>query len=169
MKIFGIGLLAFVIWCVFSAWIYNDKLLPVLRKPVQVLTAPDNETRVADSLAQLKASMPRNLLIYFEFNETKFKPDPQIESDLAPFKAWLEKYPDSKLIITGHTDLIGTPEYNMELGLKRAQVVTDFVLSQGINSNRILTQSMGETRPIAGYITEENRAKNRRVEISINM
>ena len=85
------------------------------------------------------------------------------------FRAWLDKYPDSKLLITGHTDLVGTNEYNMQLGLERAQIVSGYIQTLGINSNRIIVESGGETQPIAGYITEENRAKNRRTEITIKM
>jgi outer membrane protein OmpA-like peptidoglycan-associated protein len=169
MRIIGIGVLAFVIWCIFSAWIYNDKLLPVLRKPGPVLTTPDNEARVADSLMKLKASMPADLLVYFDFDKSKFKADPQLGSSIAPFKAWLDKYPGSRLVVTGHTDLIGTNEYNMQLGRERARIVTNYIQTLGINAGRILTESKGETQPIAGYITKENRAKNRRTEITIKM
>ena len=169
MRIIVTGLVAFVIWCFVSAWLYNDKLLPVLRKPVSVQTTPESQTNVADSLARLKASMPEDLLIYFEFNEAKFKPDPLTGNSIAPFKTWLDKYPGSMLSVTGHTDLVGTPEYNMELGMKRAQVVTDYLKSQGIPASRIMTESMGETKPVSGYITQEQRAKNRRTEITIKI
>jgi outer membrane protein OmpA-like peptidoglycan-associated protein len=168
MRIIVIGVVAFVIWCFVSAWLYNDKLLPVI-KPVPVLATPENQTNEADSLMKLKASMPKDLLIFFEFNDSKFKPDPQTGNSLAPFKAWLEKYPGSMLSVTGHTDLVGTPDFNNELGLKRARVVTEYLVSQGISANRIKTESMGETKPLGGYITMEDRAKNRRTEITIKL
>jgi len=169
MRIIGLGVLAFVIWSVFSAWIFNDKLLPVFRNRTPLETAPGNETRVADSLAQLKASMPKELMIYFDFNKSKLKTDLQLGGIIAPFKAWLDKYPGSRLLITGHTDLVGTNEYNMQLGLERAQIVAGYIQNLGINGSRIQVESRGETQPIAGYITEENRAKNRRTEITIKM
>ncbi len=80
---------------------------------------------------KLKASMPKDLLIYFEFNDAKFKPDPQTDNSIAPFKAWLDKYPASMLSVTGHTDLVGTPDYNRELGMKRARVVTELPCKPG--------------------------------------
>jgi len=169
MRIIIIGVVAFVIWCFVSAWLYNDKLLPVLRKPVAVVTTPESQTNVADSLMKLKALMPKDLLINFEFNDARFKPDLQTGNSIAPFKAWLDKYPGSMLSVTGHTDLVGTPEYNRELGMKRALVVNEYLKSQGITASRILTESMGETKPIGGYITQEERAKNRRTEITIKM
>ena len=57
----------------------------------------------------------------------------------------------------------------MLLGLERAQAVTGLVLKHGIDRNRIITESKGETLPAAGYISEENRAKNRRTEITIKI
>jgi len=169
MRILVTGFVAFVIWCFISAWLYNDILLPVINKPVPVQVIPEPQSNTADSLAQLKASMPATLLIYFEFNDSRFKPDPQTDNSILPFKSWLEKYPGSRLSVTGHTDIVGTPEFNNELGLKRAQVVTAYLVNQGIPANRILTESLGETRPVASFITSEGRSKNRRTEISIIM
>jgi outer membrane protein OmpA-like peptidoglycan-associated protein len=169
MRIIITGVIAFVIWCFISAWLYNDKLLPVFQKPVPVLTTPENQTNEADSLMKLKASMPKDLLIYFEFNDAKFKPDPQYEKSIADFKAWLNKYPGSMISVTGLTDLVGTPEYNQELGLKRAHVVGKYLEAQGITTDRILTESLGESKAAENYITKEGRAKSRRAEITIKM
>jgi outer membrane protein OmpA-like peptidoglycan-associated protein len=169
MRILITGFVVFVIWCFVSAWLYNDKLLPVLHKPVVVQTILQPQNNEADSLMKLKASMPKNLLIFFEFNGSKFKPDPQTDNSIAEFKAWLDKYPGSMLIITGHSDLVGTPAYNQALGLKRAVVVSKYVETNGIIPARILTESKGENEPIGDYINPEGRAKNRRTEISIKM
>ena len=169
MRILIAGFVCFVIWCFVSAWLYNDKLLPVIRKPIAVQTIPVTPTHEADSLMKLKASMPENLLIYFEFNESKFKPDPQKDNRIPEFKAWLEKYPQSMLSVTGHTDLVGTAEYNARLGLKRAQIVGTYLENQGVNTSRMILDSKGSGEPAADYLTAEGRAKNRRTEISIKM
>jgi outer membrane protein OmpA-like peptidoglycan-associated protein len=169
MRILITGFVVFVIWCFFSAWLYNDKLLPAMKKPVLVQTIPESQTNVADSLMKLKASMPKDLLIYFEFNDSKFKTDPQTDKSVAEFKEWLDKYSGSMISITGHTDLVGTAEYNMALGLKRALVVGKYLQGKGINSTRIITESRGKSKPIADYLTSEGRAKNRRTEISLKM
>jgi outer membrane protein OmpA-like peptidoglycan-associated protein len=169
MRILITGIVFFVIWCFISAWLYNDKLLPAIRKPITVQTIPETQTHEADSLMKLKASMPKNLLIYFEFNDSKFKPDPQTDNSVSEFKAWLEKYPQSVLSVTGHTDLVGTAEYNYKLALKRAQVVGTYLENKGVNANRMITDSKGSTEPAADYLTAEGRAKNRRTEISIKM
>jgi len=169
MRIIISGFVVFVIWCVVSAWIYNDKLLPVLKKPVPVQTIPSTTTSEADSLAKIKAMMPGDLLIYFEFNSAKFNPDPQFDSRLNDLKVWLEKYPGSVIAITGHSDLVGTENFNFALGLKRAIVVGKYAESKGINPERIRTESKGESSPAADYLTAEGRAKNRRTEITIKM
>jgi outer membrane protein OmpA-like peptidoglycan-associated protein len=169
MRILITGFVFFVIWCFISSWLYNDKLLPVIRKPITVQTIPETPTREADSLMKLKASMPKILPIYFEFNDSKFKSDPQIDNSVSEFKTWLDKYPQSMLSVTGHTDLVGTADYNFKLGLKRAQVVGKYLENQGVNANRMTLDSKGSTQPAADYITTEGRAKNRRTEISIKM
>jgi OmpA-OmpF porin, OOP family len=169
MRILITGVVVFVIWCFISAWLYNDHLLPAMRKPVPVQTIPEPQTNAADSLMKLKASMPKDLKIYFGFNDSKFKPDPQTDKSIAEFKAWIDKYPGSMLLVTGHTDLVGTPEYNYKLALKRALVIGKYVESQGINISRMVTESKGETQPAADYLTQEGRAKNRRTELSIKM
>jgi outer membrane protein OmpA-like peptidoglycan-associated protein len=169
MRILVTGFVLFAIWCFVSAWLYNDKLLPVMKKPVMILTNPEPQTNEADSLMKLKASMPGNLMIYFEFNGTKFKPDPQTDNSIIPFKTWLDKYPGSLLSVTGHTDIVGTAEYNYDLALKRAQIVEKYLENKGINANRIITESKGETESASDYITEEGRAKSRKTEISIKM
>jgi outer membrane protein OmpA-like peptidoglycan-associated protein len=169
MRILITGFVLFVIWCFVSAWLYNDKLLPAMNKPDTIQTISDAQTTEADSLMKLKASMPANLLIYFEFNDTKFKPDPQTDISIAPFKAWLDKYSGSMLSVTGHTDLVGTPDYNYKLALKRAQIVEKYLESVGISAARMIIDSKGETEPSADYLTEPGRAKNRRTVISIKM
>jgi len=169
MRILIIGFAAFVIWCFVSAWLYNDKLLPVLHKPVPVIAAPENQTNEADSLMKLKAMMPKDLTIYFEFNDAKFKADPQYDNSIAEFKSWLEKYSGSMLAVKGFTDIVGTPEFNHDLGMKRAEVVGKYLEEKGIPSARIIRESMGESLAFENYITEEGRAKNRKTEVSIKL
>jgi OOP family OmpA-OmpF porin len=169
MRILITGTVLFVIWAFFSAWLYNDVLLPEINKPVAALIIPEPPDPVADSLAKIIASMPKPLVVYFEFDKAKFNHDPQTDTRVAEFKSWLLKYPASMLSVTGHTDLVGTPDYNQALALERAQVIEQYLEEQGITAGRIVTESKGEVQPAADYITTEGRAKNRRTEISIKM
>ena len=169
MRIHITGFVIWVIWCFFAAWIYNDYLIPAMKKPAPEITVPVVQNAEADSLAKLRASMPKDLLIWFEFNDSKFEPDPQTAASVAEFKAWLDKYPQSMIQVTGHSDLVGTDEFNFELGLKRAQIVGKYLESQGISPERMKAESMGEKAPREDYLTEEGRAKNRRTEVTIKM
>jgi OmpA-OmpF porin, OOP family len=168
MKILVAGFAVFVIWCVLSAWVYNDKLRPVMSAPEPITAIPE-KTTAADSLAKIYASMPKKLSVYFEFSKTDFNSDQQQDSRIADFKAWLDKYPKSMLYVSGHTDLIGNEAYNQDLGLKRASVVGRYIQEKGIGIDRMLIESKGESEPAGDYLTSEGRAKNRRTEISIKL
>jgi outer membrane protein OmpA-like peptidoglycan-associated protein len=169
MKILISGFAVFVIWCFVSAWIYNDKLLPMMKKQVPVLATPDNQTNEADSLMKIKAMMPKELSIYFEFDKSGFKADPQYEASISAFKAWLDKYPGSMLRVDGYTDIVGTTEFNQALGLKRAHAVGKYLEEHGITTDRIIADSNGEEANSGDYISSEGRAKSRRTDISIKM
>ena len=169
MRILFIGFVVFVIWCFISAWLFNDILLPVINKPVPDITIQSSKTTEADSLTKLKASLPEDLLIYFEFNDSKFKPDQLTDNSIGEFRTWLDRYPVWKLSITGHSDLVGTTEFNNDLGLKRAEIVGNYIESKGISASRLTISSKGESQPIADYLTMEGRAKNRRTVISIKI
>lgn len=68
---------------------------------------------------------------------------------------------------TGHTDSIGSDEYNLQLSERRAEAVKDYLVSQGIDANRIRTEGMGERQPVADNTTSEGRAENRHVLIEV--
>ena len=71
------------------------------------------------------------------------------------------------IIAVGHTDAIGTDAYNQKLSIRRAEAVKAYLVSRGIEANRVYTEGKGERQPIADNRTKEGRAKNRRVEIEV--
>jgi outer membrane protein OmpA-like peptidoglycan-associated protein len=79
----------------------------------------------------------------------------------------LKKMPDRTLLIEGHTDAVGSEEKNIELSERRAKAVRDYLVSKGVPGERVTTQGVGKSRPIADNSTTEGRALNRRVEIVI--
>jgi outer membrane protein OmpA-like peptidoglycan-associated protein len=168
MRILATGIIAFMIWSVIAAWLYNDKIRPAMNQMEIVQPAIQTQEAPPDSLSLIRASMPGNLRIYFEFNMTEFKPDPQNDSRIAEFKSFLEKYPSSVLSVKGYTDLVGTPEFNQELGLKRALKVHQYLGEKGVPASRMKAESGGEDIS-SDYITEEGRAKTRRTEISVKL
>jgi OOP family OmpA-OmpF porin len=70
----------------------------------------------------------------------------------------------SKIKINGHTDNIGLPSTNMLLSQKRAQVVVNYLISKGVSKNKLIAIGFGSTKPIADNLTEDGKAKNRRIE-----
>ncbi len=77
------------------------------------------------------------------------------------------KYPETNILVEGHTDDTGPDAYNMQLSEKRAYSVSGYLESKGIPSNRFTIKWYGETQPKYPNISEENRIKNRRVELAI--
>jgi outer membrane protein OmpA-like peptidoglycan-associated protein len=167
MRIHFIGSVVFVIWAVFSTWLFVDVLKPALKKHVPEAVVPETKNNVADSLAKIHALMPKDLVIWHNFDKAGLTPDAPMEESLTAFKDWLDKYPGSMLLVTGYTDLVGTAEYNEALGLERAQAAQKFLEERGFPVARMIVSSKGEEDPVAGYITADDRAKNRRTVISI--
>ncbi|MEZ4907723.1 MAG: OmpA family protein [Saprospiraceae bacterium] len=105
-------------------------------------------------------------LIYFPFNSLKKLNSSEIES-------YLDKVADrvissgETVTLTGNTDDIGAEETNYNLGLKRADVIKDYLLKKGVSADQIKVSSNGETKPLVPNTNNENRAKNRRVELKI--
>lgn len=79
----------------------------------------------------------------------------------------LGKYPDTDLLIVGHTDANGTDSYNMSLSERRAAAVVDYLTSQGVMRSRLRPTGRGESEPVATNETEAGRQQNRRVEVAI--
>ena len=71
------------------------------------------------------------------------------------------------IIAVGHTDSVGTDAYNQKLSVRRAEAVKAYLVSKGIEKNRVYTEGKGEKQPVADNKTGEGRAKNRRVEIEV--
>jgi OOP family OmpA-OmpF porin len=71
------------------------------------------------------------------------------------------------IIAVGHTDSVGTDAYNQKLSVRRSEAVKAYLVSKGVEKNRVYTEGKGEKQPVADNKTSEGRAKNRRVEIEV--
>ena len=78
-----------------------------------------------------------------------------------------KEYPDTNILVVGHTDSVGSEDYNMTLSKNRANAVTDYLSGNGISRGRLNTNWFGETQPMHDNSTAAGRAKNRRVNVAI--
>lgn len=105
-------------------------------------------------------------LIYFPYNSTNKLNDSDIESYLNDV-AERVKNSGEKVKLTGHTDDKGRAVKNMELGQRRANIIADYLMGQGVLRSQIIAESQGESQPAASNSTEVGRARNRRTELQI--
>lgn len=87
--------------------------------------------------------------------------------NLKELAASLNKYPDSQLLIVGHTDNVGDDAYNQRLSERRANSAAAYLATQGVARTRIQTSGKGEAEPVATNDSEAGRTQNRRVEVAI--
>jgi outer membrane protein OmpA-like peptidoglycan-associated protein len=78
-----------------------------------------------------------------------------------------KKYDKTIIEVAGHTDSTGTAEYNRGLSQRRANSVADYLMTRGVARARLMTAAGGEDHPIASNATEQGRAANRRVEVTL--
>lgn len=103
--------------------------------------------------------------VYFDTNKSAVKG--ASAETLNRLAGVLKEYPDTNILVEGHTDSAGSAEYNMSLSQQRAQSVTNYLASQGISRSRLTAKWYGENQPKSDNSTAEGKAKNRRVEMVI--
>lgn len=103
--------------------------------------------------------------VFFEFDSWELKDESMRELD--NLVKLLEQNPSVKIEIGGHTDIIGTEEYNITLSSKRALSVVDYLISRGINQNRLQYKGYGNSLPLGDNETAEGRSLNRRTEVVV--
>jgi OOP family OmpA-OmpF porin len=102
---------------------------------------------------------------FFDFDKSVVKPAGKAKLDDLVSK--VKGINLEVIIAVGHTDSIGSDAYNQKLSVRRAEAVKAYLVSKGIEKNRIYTEGKGEKQPVASNKTKEGRAKNRRVEIEV--
>jgi OOP family OmpA-OmpF porin len=102
---------------------------------------------------------------FFDFDKAVLKPEGKAKLDDLVSK--IQGINLEVIIAVGHTDSVGSDAYNQTLSVKRAEAVKAYLVSKGIERNRVYTEGKGEKQPVADNKTSEGRAKNRRVEIEV--
>ena len=103
--------------------------------------------------------------ILFATNSSTLEPDAKM--NINKFAEILNKYPDTKVLVTGFTDNVGSEEYNQKLSEKRASAVSNYTQNQGVASSRFSIVGFGESNPVATNDTPDGKRMNRRVEIAV--
>jgi outer membrane protein OmpA-like peptidoglycan-associated protein len=104
--------------------------------------------------------------VLFDLNQSTLKPGAKVR--LAKVAGIIQAYPDLRLQIEGYTDSTGTMEHNQQLSERRATVVRDFLVAQGVNMNNVAAQGFGPSNPVATNSTPQGRQMNRRVDLVVN-
>lgn len=103
--------------------------------------------------------------VLFEFDKATLKPG--VIRDLYPLVTFLRQHSAREVIIAGHTDSIGSEDYNLDLSQRRAQAVRDFLIHNGLGASQVVARGLGEQYPVASNETATGRQLNRRVEVTI--
>ena len=155
LTIFGVTL-AYTLIAKTSSEVSNQEGVKISNPTKSPLQKPEITITVSKPLQE-------KLTVNFTFNSTEIKPADISQIESLWFKA---KNGKGKVTISGHTDNVGTEEYNQKLSQKRAENIVKILQKMGIkNRYQITTQGFGEAKPIAENTTEQGRALNRRVEI----
>jgi len=130
-------------------------------KEIQQTVAGAEVTRVGEGLVVTFASG-----LLFDFDSDRLRAESK--TNLDNLAKSLSDFGDSKLLLVGHTDDVGTDSYNLDLSRRRAAAVADYLISRGVPAARIATSGRGEAEPVAPNDTDSDRQKNRRVEVAIS-
>jgi outer membrane protein OmpA-like peptidoglycan-associated protein len=102
------------------------------------------------------------------FDTGSYTLKPGAREKLAKISGIVLAHPGLNLQIEGHTDSVGTDEFNQQLSERRADTVRDFLAEQGVSPSSITAKGFGKTQPVASNDTADGRQRNRRVELVVN-
>ena len=136
---------------------YMDKQAEKLKKDLGTLADVE---RVEEGI---KITMKSGVL--FDFNSSKV--NTTVSDNLIKFAETLKQYPDTEILVAGHTDNVGTEQYNMNLSQQRANAVANVLKANNVSRNRLTILGYGEKNPVADNVAESGREQNRRVEFAI--
>lgn len=136
---------------------------PAPAAPVAAKAAPAPAAAPAAAAAASKVTYAADA--FFDFGKSVLKPEGKAKLDDLVSK--VKSISLEVVIAVGHTDAVGSDAYNQKLSVARSEAVKAYLVSKGIDKNRIYTEGKGETSPVADNKTKEGRAKNRRVEIEV--
>jgi OOP family OmpA-OmpF porin len=137
----------------------------------QTALKDDEISKLTSTLQDLQAKQTARGLEFtmndflFDFNKSTLKSGG--ERKLSPIAEFLTRHQDQHVKIEGHTDNVGSEQYNINLSEARSEAVKNALVNMGVSSARIVTKGLGEEYPVSSNDTEAGRLENRRVEIVI--
>jgi outer membrane protein OmpA-like peptidoglycan-associated protein len=157
-----------------TAWLeHQDRRLRLLRlADIKGIDRPDITEEVVSQYEHRLGNYPTDLpvlrvvfrdRVLFDFNQAKVRPEAGQILDMIAASLRLEP-PDVTVFIAGHTDAVGSVEYNLDLGLRRARAAAVSLVQEGVHQAQVFMVSFGKAVPVASNDTDEGRARNRRVE-----
>jgi outer membrane protein OmpA-like peptidoglycan-associated protein len=173
MRILTIGILAFFAWSTFSTYLYVCKIKRLCIESVTMQMSSDRAENAVSTdtmhkpIIVEKLAAPKDLIIYFAFDKSEFSSNSITEKYIEELIAYLNQNEKASLKITGHTDAIGTKDYNKKLGYRRAESVKRYFENESIAAKILSAESQGEMLPVDNNKTKEGRANNRRTVITI--
>ena len=140
---------------------------PAPAAPVPVVVAPPPAPAPAPvpAPATVATKVTYAADAFFDFDKSVLKPEGKAKLDDLVGK--IKDINLEVIIAVGHTDSVGSDVYNQKLSVRRSEAVKAYLVSKGIEKNRVYTEGKGEKQPVADNKTAEGRAKNRRVEIEV--
>ena len=136
---------------------------PRAAAPAPVAAAPAPAPAPAPATVASKVTYAADA--FFDFDKSVIKPEGKAKLDDLVGK--IKDINLEVIIAVGHTDSVGSDSYNQKLSVRRSEAVKAYLVSKGIEKNRVYTEGKGEKQPVADNKTAEGRAKNRRVEIEV--
>ena len=103
--------------------------------------------------------------VKFDFDRDTIRPE--FRQDIQSLAEFMKTYPSVTTTVEGHTDSVGTEQYNQDLSQRRAASVRQALIDEGVEAERVQSAGHGESNPIADNETAEGRAMNRRVEAEV--
>lgn len=174
MRTIVTGTVAFIIWAALCTWYYVTHVKgtpsPEAAATEQpVIAAAPEEPGPGPVVIEPEPTVesPGSFTVYHAFNRSAVIPDAAFDRFIDQLLAFEAENQDTKVNLVGHTDAVGSGEYNYQLGMRRAESTRDYLLSKGFPPNMINIASKGESQPVATNDTDAGRAQNRRTEIEI--
>jgi outer membrane protein OmpA-like peptidoglycan-associated protein len=158
----------------FFADLPDDRIQLRARADRSVATAKDGYFEAAvfewvsteETVSGTVEELADRIIIRFPYNSVEKDYDPAVDEYLDKLAGRVKETGES-VQLTGHTDNSGAPDYNMDLGMRRAEQIKNILLQKGVPANLVSTESKGETQAVAPNTTEQGRHENRRVEVRL--